>query len=244
MKIYLSIILLLLSVSFVYALGPVGEKGITVQVQNNTITIGGYTIVQDPSTGINIKVTSDNLFINKVSSSTGLNITCNSVNIPVIENGTYNGNNQSIIPGYNFSVNYLIDIPFTSQNITNQSNLFCISQEKYEQCITEKAQYSTGMNSCTESKKDIKDVSSNFTTCSTNLQTTSTSLQICNSDKDSADKKVTDMETKIKDTQNQRYIWAGIAGVLCILGTLYFKGHIGGPKAHDPEQNFNRTQAG
>lgn len=240
--IYLSIILLL-SISFVSALGPVGEKGITVQVQNGTIIISGYTIIQDPSTGVNLKVTSDNLFINRVANSTGPIISCESIIVPIL-NGTYwDGSNRTITPSYNFTENYQIDLPFTSQNITNQSSLFCLSQDQYNQCLADKASYNAGLNSCVADKNKMNDVSNNFTTCQDTLRSTQTSLQICNSAKDTTAQTITDMTQKQKDTSNQ--IW--IVGALCLAAgvgaTMYYKGHWGN-KNKDPDDNFNRTQAG
>lgn len=240
----LLIILLSLSIlqlSLISSLGPVGEKGITVQIQNDTITVSGYTIVQDPN-GANIKVTSDNLFINRITNSTGISIIVDNVTVPIILNDTYNGTNETRIPGYRYNVNYLIDIPFTSQNITNQSSLFCVSQSQYETCLADKLAFNAGLNSCVADKKTMTDTSSNFTNCQKDLQTSQTSLQICNSDKGNANNKIADMEKKQKDTSNQ--IWfVGIGALVGGSALTYFLTNKG-IKMRDPENNFNRTQAG
>ena len=129
-KIFLiSAFMLLFSFSLISAYGPVGEKGISVEVVNGTIKVVGYSVVQDWN-GLNTKVTLDNFFINKVTGY--INNTCEAVSVPIIINGTYSGVNQTITPNVITASPYYADIPFIGQNITNASTLFCIDQTKYE----------------------------------------------------------------------------------------------------------------
>jgi len=243
--IYLSIILLF-SVSFVSALGPVGERGISVEVKNGTINVIGYTIVQNPD-GISgpLKITSNNLFINQTTSSTGINIMCNSVSVPLIINGTYNGSNETVTPGYNFSESFLKDISFTSQNFSgNQSALFCISQDQYDQCLEEKADFRSWYNTCEKSKDGMDDTSTNYTTCRESLQTANTNLQIANAAKETVSEKVTEMETAQKDAENQKWIFAVVAAGLTFVAMMIYTGKWGTNKVKTPDQEFQRGNAG
>lgn len=221
----------------------IGQRGIEVNITNNTITIGGYQIVPWID-GTPVLVTSPELFINKIVNSTGANITCEAVSVPIIINGTYSGVNQTITPGYNYNVNYLMDIPFipyinqsiTNQTSTNPSNLFCISESKYLECNNLQNSYRISWDNCRDDLKENEGFKSNYSTCATSLST-------CQSERASATAQVTTLTDEAIKTKNSKWVW-GIGGIILgIFGTLYVKGHIGRPKVRNPEGNYNKEQS-
>lgn len=230
---------LIIQLAPISALGPVGEKGITVQIINGELVIQGYTIVQDPSTGLSIKAVSDNLFINKAVSQPISTIVCNSVDVPMVTvNTTWNGTTQPVTPSGIFNTNYSRDIPFIGQNTTNTSSysLFCISQEKYESCLNDK-------NLIEGNYRALVEINAKSNTTNLECNAAYTNLGTCQSEKSTIQAQVTTLTDEKEKTKNQKWVYGLVGLAAGIFGTLWSKGFIGKPKVRDPGESYNRGQA-
>jgi hypothetical protein len=221
---------LVLQFSLISAIGtpditrPNGESGIVVQIQDNTINISGYTITL--GTFVNL----DYFPISKVSNPLGATVSCNQRNVT--------DGNTTVISYENctYNANYIIDIPIPiiSQNETNISSLLCLSQEKYDECLTLKAQYGAGLDACTIAKNINDGAVANYSTCALSLNT-------CQSERSTATSQVATLTTDAANTKNQKWIF-GVVGIAAgIFGTLYFKGFLGKPRIRSPDESFNRS---
>lgn len=233
MKRIILIILLIIQISLVNAIGPVGENGLDIKVINNSIEIRGYTIVAAPPYGVPTKFVSSNpLFINILSESLGGTEFCSTYN--------YTSGNQTISTNVNCSylVNYVKELPFianfTNQTITTITDVN--TQNKYDQCVLEKAQYSTSYNNCLNSKNLMINYETNYTNCKEQLNSCQNQLTTCQG-------QVTIMTKEKEDTKNTPWIYGAIGLAIGIVGALFYTGKIGGQKAKNYEDNFQRGQA-
>jgi hypothetical protein len=230
---------LIFQFSLISAYGPVGENGITINITNGVLDIIGYTVIQNPATGLPIIFRNSNLLINETTSSTGLSISCNPINVPMIVNGVYNGTNTTVIPGYIFNQTYLADIPLTFQNIANKTNiseLYCITMDKYDACINEKAKYAAANDLCNAMNQNISASVGNYNQCSS-------SLSSCQTERNTATTQVTTLTDDAEKKKNQKWL----IGLVCLaagyFGALWNKGFIGKPKVRNPDESYNRGQS-
>jgi hypothetical protein len=221
-----------LNIAGIMAIGPVGENGINVRVENNSIQLQGYTIIRDPNTGVLSKALLEGSFISKTTDSLGAALICSNFN--------YTEGNQSILIPTNctYNVNYLIDIPFLNQNITNNSQQYFVdstTQSKYEQCIVDKSQYINSYNNCLGREKLLGDYSTNYTSCSSLLINCQNSLS-----KSEEDIKI--LKKEKEDAKNTPWLY-GFIGILIGAGAMYWYRN-NNSKVRNPDSNYNRTQSG
>lgn len=225
MKIYLLMILLLISVTFVSA---DSNDTVGVTITNNSIYISGYTYSQIAgwvSAGLFAPVNETlNFTFNCANETVQIVDPTNSSNLI---NKTYQSNCSTSLF---YDKRIPLDINQSYTTIIGDSRL----QEKYEQCIQDKAAFNAGLNSCVGDKAKYVDSTANYSRCTSDLL-------ICNNDKSNVQKNMDDLNKKNEDSKN----WPVISAVLGLaIGaglTLYYKGHWGGPKIR-PEDSFNPTQ--
>lgn len=231
--------------SFISAIGPVGENGMDIYIINNTIIVEGYTIIgvqqYNPITGQYTTTpqkfvsSTNNLFVNRLNETINGTVICD----PVIVN--QNGTNHTYFQNCRVNQDYHKEVAFLNI-LTNNSNQSqptitdTATQAKYEQCLTDKAQFSAGLDSCVKDKSTLNDFSANFTKCQSDLTT-------CTIDKNAAQTSKSTLEKEKEDTKNRQWMYGGAGLVLGLLGTLYWKGHLGGPKAKRPQDQYNVNQA-
>jgi hypothetical protein len=220
------ILILLLQVSLISAIGPVGENGLDISVKNNTIQIQGYTIIAAPPYGMPMKfVSTSGIFIN--SSNEPLGVIMNCVNF------NYTEGNQSInIPtNCTYSIDYSKSFPFFT-NFTNQSSQIVVdsvTQDKYEKCTLEKLQWESSYGNYSSYQQQITSWQTQLSTCQGQL----TPLQTQN----------TELTKEQEDNKNKPWTYGGIGLAVGIIGTLFYLGRIGGPKSRRYEEDFNRGQS-
>lgn len=225
MKIKILIVLLIM----VFSIAPVfAEDGIEVSILNNSISIRGYTI-----TSIAGKVSAG--FFSPINETlTSYNTICDNVSVQVYSNG--NITNQTFQNNCRLSLNYsksvALNVNSSYTTIIGDTQL----QKNYEDCISLKAQFSTGLDACVKERDKREDMSENYTQCTTGLQ-------ICNSEKTTALNEKSKIEQNTKDNENQRWFYGIIGIIVGIVGMGFYTGKIGGAKANRPEEYFNQSQA-
>ena len=235
--------LLILQLSLISAIGPVGENGIDIYVKNNTIEIKGYTIIGVPTQQINGQViivpqkytsTTNALFINYVNENLGLGSYCNQFN--------YTSGNQTDIALTNctYNINYYREVPFMNLgNISNQSQVIVTDttmQDRYNTCVLERAQYSTSYSTCLTRETAKSSYESNYSTCTN-------SLSICNNQLPPLQTQIETLNKEKEDTKNEKFTWAIVAAILAGAGTMFLTGQWGRQKIKHPEENYNRSQS-
>lgn len=214
-KNFLLLCLLVISMPMILA-----ENGIEIKIQNQTITVRGYT--QDPIYG---KV--DFGFFEKLDDTFGTGMSCDNLTI----------NNQTYQTNCSLNIAYNKDIPIYTQN--ESATTIIGDTSLYQQlivCETTKAQYNAGLNACVTDKGDIKEISQNYTQCSS-------SLQLTQGEKTILQKEVIDLEEEVQENENKCW-WFGIVGLIIGAGVIAYKeGLIGGPKTKKPDETFNARQS-
>lgn len=198
------------------------ENGIEIIINNQSISIRGYTL--DALYG---KV--DFGFFQKINESISNIIQC--------DNFTVNSTNLTYQTNCRTSLTYSKNIPIFTQNessstIIGDTNLYT----QLIDCEILKAQYNAGLNTCTEAKNQQGDFSQNFTQCNTNIQ-------ICRSDKSNLEKEITDLKKDIEDNKNRQWWFLAIGLVVGGVGIMIKEGKIGAPKTKGDDETFNRGQA-
>jgi hypothetical protein len=252
-KILLSLLALLFLISFVNA--ESGDGGINIRIVGSNLTITGYYYSLFSSTDT-INATNevvDNFYQNLsgfIRCRGWVNGTHN--NTAGYENGV-NITNTQIYPT---DCEYVLDIDISKQlplknsymkwlknissgNLTTPGGYSLVNtatEEKYISCLNDKSQVETNLRvassqyiDCNNTKDAIVQCTAEKATC----QATQTTLQ----------KTVDDATKNLDDEKNTRYIYLAVGCGLGVAGTLYFKGHIGGPKTRRPEETYNRGQA-
>lgn len=212
-----------LLLSLVSASGPV----ITLTISNGTISAQGFFIYDAFGKYPAPIITNFNEAIN-------LSVECYNATTSVLNNVTGNYTN-STSQVCNSSGYYTRDIPVTFANqslVVTDTN----SQAQYNQCLQEKAQYSTGLNTCADTLTKQIAYKDNYTQCSTDLQ-------ICNADKSRITTDKTTAETNYTNSKNAKYYF-GVGGlILGIVGYMFYRKEIGGPK-HTQQDSYQAHQAG
>lgn len=208
-------------ISFVSAAGPL----ITINITNQTINVQGFLFYETYG-----KYPAP--IITDFNETLPINISC--INITTTNNSTNVTTTSPICSAY---ASYSKDVPIT---FSNQSLVVTdtTSQVNYNTCLTQKAQFETGLNSCAAALNAQVMYKDNFTQCSTDLQ-------ICNSDKARTNTDLTTANKTITDNQNAKWYW-GIGGIILGVGgyMLLVTRQIGGPKPKTREDDFNKSQAG
>jgi len=215
----ITILALLFCFSFVSA-----AEGIDVRIINNSLTIQGFIITDFAG-----KVPAG--FIKETNSSLSTNpFVCEDLEVT-------EGNTTRIVKtNCTLNIDYHKEIFFNFNDSTSTIIGDTELQRKYEECLTEKADYNAGLNSCNTEKNKRVDNELNYTNCKSDLR-------ICQDDKSDAEKDYSELQTEQKENSNKHWIWGAVGAALGMIATLYYKGFIGGPKAKTPEDSYNRQQS-
>ena len=205
------------------------EDGIDITIKNGTLIVEGYSI-----TSFAGKVKTG--FIDRVNDSFSSSISCISMNITEANSTGGNGTIREIETNCTINLDYHKEIPF---NFNGTESVFFSDDElqrKYETCLEEKATYKVGYTTCTSNNFDKEGLEANLTKCSSDLQ-------VCKSERSAAEADKNEMEQETEDTKNQKWTF-GIGGLIVgVIGTLWYTGRIGGPKAKSGEESYNPQQA-
>ena len=203
----------------------IAVEGLEIRIINGTIEIQGYIITELAG-----KISAG--FIEHVNGTLGDNLIICSEIVNITQG------NETISVGANCTLNidYYKDLPFsfntTGQLILNNPEL----QLKYENCLVDKSAFEAGLNVCVSVKNEQGDFKDNYTLCSS-------TLLVCESERSSAQSEKNKIEKESEEKKNRQWVWGIVGLILGALVTLYYKGHIGGPRSRKPEDSYNPRQA-
>jgi hypothetical protein len=217
-----------------------GDSGVDVIVNNNTLTVRGFTyIFPSPSSGLQkySPPNGTNLGVETFIGSIGSGISCESEVVNLL-----NGTNMTVQKNCILNISFSKEFLWIDNNFTNSSSPAVTDTDtlnKLTTCINERAQFSAGLDSCVKDKQTFTDVSSNYTNCNNEL------VQ-CRADKGVAESEKNRLTTEAEGKKNQHYVWGVIGVIAGILGALWYTGRIGGGvgKIRRPEEKYNVNQAG
>lgn len=163
-------------------------------------------------------------------------IITNFQDVIVSSNCTFNNvTNATTCSNYNYT--YTRDIPIM-YNYSNSVTMMTDScQEQLTQCLSDKAAFNAGLNSCVDAKNENVLYKDNYTRCGAELIVCQGDMNRCSGEKKTA-------EDNYNDIVNAKWIFLVIGIIAGIVMTLIYRRELFGPKVKTAEDNFNRQQAG
>ena len=210
------IIIIFLLFSISFVLADtIGETTITVRIYNNTIKITNSDYSGNDQT--------------RTFNIVEFNVNGSEIN----SNGT--------VKDYTFSFPFIfIKNESVGMDVVSQY-VACLGDKTT--CLEEKASFNTAWTKCVLDLNEYE--GENSTTNKEALDACNLQIQEKDIEIGGKQDKILDLEEEEKETENAKYIWGAIIGIICIIGTLFYCGKIGKGGVKDKsDSEFNKNQAG